>query len=127
MDVNEKKLVYLIRDICFAISEGNYNQIKDLEELSIEKKYPKVITDLAESFSMMLLKLEAREHELENLIKQLEKAKEKLKEQNKSLKNRIQSMEIHIDKLKQTQEVSEIVQTAFFKELKQKSKKRREK
>lgn len=109
-----------IRDVCRAIARGNRDYIGQLEELTIEGRHPKVITDLAESFSLMLVKLQAYEYELE-------KALEQLKEQNNSLKGKVHTLKIDIDKMKKASAVAQITQSAFFKEIQKKVKNRRKK
>ena len=114
------KLLKLIIHICRSISRGNYDFIGQLEELTIEGRYPKEITDLAESFSLMLVKLQAHEYELEKALEQLQK-------QNIHLKERVHTLKIDIDAMKNAKTVNRITQTAFFKEIQQKAKRRRKK
>ena len=59
------------------IASGTYDQ-KDVEhlfELSRTGRYPSIFTEMAESFSMMMVKVEAREFQLKQFIQKLEKAK----------------------------------------------------
>ena len=59
------------------IASGTYD-IKDVEhlfELSRTGRYPSIFTEMAESFSMMMVKVEAREFQLKQFIQKLEKAK----------------------------------------------------
>jgi hypothetical protein len=59
------------------IASGNYDK-KDVEklfELSKTGKYPALFTEMAESFAMMMVKVEAREFRLKQVIEELEKAK----------------------------------------------------
>lgn len=123
----QNNLFLQLRTICLAIAKGDYSRVKELEEFTVEGRYSKIVTDLAESFSFMLLKLEAREHKLEKMVEELKKAKARLKNQNSSLKERITTLKIDIDTIKKSMEVRKITETAFFKELKRKSKKLREK
>jgi len=114
------KLIRQMRDICQSIAKGRYDFIEQLEELTIVGRHPKEITDLAESFSMMLLKLQAHEYELENALL-------KLKDKNSNLKEKVHTLKIDIDQMKRAKAVAEITQSSFFKEIQQKAKKRRKK
>jgi hypothetical protein len=46
-----------------------------LFELSKKGRYPGVLSELAESFGMMMVKVEAREFRLKEIIEDLEQAK----------------------------------------------------
>ena len=62
------------------IASGDYDK-KDVEkllELSKTGRYPSLFTEMAESFSMMMVKVEAREFHLKQIIDELEKTKAKL-------------------------------------------------
>ena len=59
------------------IASGKYDK-KDVErlfELSRSDRYPHIFTEMAESFSMMMIKLEAREYHLKQLNSESEKTK----------------------------------------------------
>ena len=59
------------------IASGNYDN-KDVErlfELSKTDRYPGIFTEMAESFGMMMVKVEAREFKLKQTIEELEKTK----------------------------------------------------
>ncbi|WP_461833105.1 sigma-54 interaction domain-containing protein [Desulfothermus sp.] len=91
-----KRLILLLIKITEAISKGSYDEAQKLFELTKEDKYPEEITSLAESFGLMLVKVEAREFHLKEIIKELEKAKaeleiarQKLALENKDLKQTI--------------------------------------
>ncbi len=115
----DKLLKHMI-DICHSISRGNTDYISQLEGLTVVGRHPKEITDLAESFSLMLVKLQVREYELE-------KALEQLKEKNNHLKSKLHTLKIDIDKMKKASAVAQITQSAFFKEIKEQAKRRRKK
>ena len=87
-------LKYLI-DLCEEISKGHYTKIEELFELTKEGKYPQRVTELAEAFGMMMVKVEAREYRLEQVIDDLKKAKADLSD----AKDRLFRENIH---LKQT-------------------------
>ncbi len=61
------------------IASGYYDK-KDVErlfELSKTGKYPSLYTEMAESFAMMMVKVEARDFQLQQAIEELERAKAK--------------------------------------------------
>jgi len=61
------------------IASGNYdkNDVERLFELSKTGRYPSLFSEMAESFSMMMVKVEAREFRLKEIIQELEEAKSK--------------------------------------------------
>ncbi len=59
------------------IASGYYDK-KDVErlfELSKTGKYPSLFTEMAESFAMMMVKVEARDFHLKQVIEELDKTK----------------------------------------------------
>jgi len=59
------------------IASGKYDK-KDVErlfELSKTGRYPQIFTEMAESFSMMMIKVEARDFHLKQLNSELEETK----------------------------------------------------
>lgn len=82
-----------LTDLCHEISRGRYAKAKQLFELTKTGEYPGSVTELAEVFGMMMVKVEAREFHLEQTINSLKNAeadlkvaKEKLARENRSLK-----------------------------------------
>jgi hypothetical protein len=61
------------------IASGQYDKqdVEMLFELSKTGRYPSLFTEMAESFSMMMIKVEAREFRLKQIIEELEKTKAK--------------------------------------------------
>ena len=62
---------------CKNIASGKYDKA-DAERLFKRLKkgrYPSVLSELAESFGMMMVKVEAREFRLKEIIEELEQAK----------------------------------------------------
>ena len=62
------------------IASGKYDK-KDVDrlfDLSKSGKYPSLFTEMAESFGMMMVKVEAREFQLKQTIEKLEEAEAKL-------------------------------------------------
>ena len=61
------------------IASGNYDKedVERLFELSKTGRYPSLFSEMAESFSMMMVKVEAREFRLKQIIRELEEARTK--------------------------------------------------
>ncbi len=64
------------------IASGKYDQADSdhLFELAKKGRYPGILSELAESFGMMMVKVEAREFRLKQIIEELEDTKARLKE-----------------------------------------------
>ena len=62
---------------CKKIASGKYDQAdaERLFEFAKEQRYPSILNELAESFGMMMVKVEAREFRLHQIIEELEQAK----------------------------------------------------
>lgn len=73
-------LDYLIRAVKNAAA-NTFDSNQSIFELAKAGQYPEQITELAESFGMMIIKIEARELQLEQTIQELQKAHDKLKEE----------------------------------------------
>ena len=62
------------------IASGKYDK-KDVErlfDLSKTGRYPHIFSEMAESFSMMMIKVEARDFQLKQLISELEETRAKI-------------------------------------------------
>ena len=72
-------LLEMLNSLCKKISAGKYEQsdVDKLFELAKTERYPSLFSELAESFGMMMTKLEAREFRFKQLIEELEKEKSK--------------------------------------------------
>ncbi len=74
------ELFEMLNQACRKIASGHYDQ-KDAErlfELAKRERYPSLLSDLAEAFGMMMVKVEAREFSLKQALEDLEKAKQEL-------------------------------------------------
>lgn len=61
----------LLMDLARKVARGKYTHADELLELTKSGKYPPAICELAESFGMMLVQVEAREFHLEQIIDEL--------------------------------------------------------
>jgi hypothetical protein len=61
------------------IASGKYDKkdVEKLVELSRSGRYPSLFSEMAESFSMMMIKVEARDFRLKQLTRELEEFKKK--------------------------------------------------
>ena len=73
------ELLEMLNSACKKIAAGKYDQsdVDKLFELAKTQRYPSLFSDLAESFGMMMTKLEAREYRLKQVIEELEREKSK--------------------------------------------------
>ncbi len=85
-------------DLCEDLSKGHYAEVEELFELTKEGKYPPLVTELAEAFGLMMVRVEAREYRLEQMIDALKEAndelldaKERLSEENVHLKTNLRN------------------------------------
>ena len=76
------ELFEMLNDCCKKIASGKYDKADSerLFELSKKGRYPGFLSELAESFGMMMVKVEAREFRLKQIIEELEETKANLKE-----------------------------------------------
>lgn|GEM_PF-417151 len=88
---SEIKLLDRLHGLFKEVSAGRYNreQAKELFELTIKEKYPEWLTEMAESFSMMMVKVETREFHLEQVIEDLRLAKLSLEDYSRSLEQKV--------------------------------------
>ena len=70
-------LLEMLNSSCKKIAAGKYDQsdVDRLFELAKTQRYPSLFSELAESFGMMMTKLEAREYRLKKIIDDLKKEK----------------------------------------------------
>ena len=74
MDPLTENLVRRLDVLCKKVAYKKYSKpdVEKLFELTKIGRYPKLISELAESFGMMMVKVEAREYKLEHIINHLE-------------------------------------------------------
>jgi class 3 adenylate cyclase len=85
-EVSEKFIKYLI-ELSKDVAKGRYDKANDIFEFTKSGQYPDLIAELAESIGMMMVKIEAREFQLEGMI-------EELKEKNIELEKTLRKVEI---------------------------------
>ena len=70
-------LLEMLNLLCKKIASGKYDQsdVDRLFDMAKDNRYPGLFTELAESFGMMMVKVEAREFRLKQIIEELENKK----------------------------------------------------
>lgn len=79
------------REIAFKGEGGKHSD--KIFDIAAEKSIPPTISQLAESFAMLIMSIEARQVKLEETIAELEIAKGRLEEYSKLLENKVASKE----------------------------------
>ena len=84
-------LFEMLNALCKTIASGKYSQsdTDSLFELTKKNRYPGLFAELSESFGMMMVKVEAREFELEQMIEALKKSNSKLEGYSQSLEQEV--------------------------------------
>lgn len=78
-DDNET-LIRILLDAAKKVSMGAYDQTDSLMELTNQDKYPALVSELAEAFGMMIVQVESREYNLEQLLAQIKMKNLRLEE-----------------------------------------------
>ena len=78
---DNEKLLETLTNALKEASRYNYKTEDSIFELTKKEKYPPTIAELAESFGMMIVKMEARELQLEKTITKLKQMNYRLKEE----------------------------------------------
>ncbi len=80
-----QELLETMEKVCHDLAWGRYERADRLFEMTAEKAYPEQIARLAESFGLMLVKVEAREFRMEQVMSELKKTAKKLELSRKQL------------------------------------------
>ncbi len=81
METDKEKMLFgILLDTVKKVSMGAYDKTDQLMELTNQQKYPEDIAQLAEAFGMMIVRVESREFNLEQLLEELEVKNRKLEE-----------------------------------------------
>ena len=85
-------LFEILGSACKKIATGQYEEsdADRIFELSKKGRYPGFLAELAESFGMMLVKVEARELERSRVIEELEKTKADLEAYSRKLEKQLE-------------------------------------
>jgi vacuolar-type H+-ATPase subunit I/STV1 len=85
-------LFEILSSACKKIATGQYEKSDSdrLFEFSKKGRFPSFLADLAESFGMMMVKVEAREFERSQIIEKLEKTKAELEDYSRELEKKLE-------------------------------------
>lgn len=129
-----QKAMQSLAATCEAIAQGRFEEVELLFGIVADETLPADIRSLAETFAGMVVQIEAREFHANQLIddlketqRQLETAQKQLKRENASLKQQLKKFDVQYDEARASIEVSEIVETDYFRELQTRAKSLRSK
>ena len=97
MNASNDKLYEILLDSARKVSMGAYDETDSLMELTNTDKYPPMVAELAEAFGMMIVKVESREYNLEQLIQEIKEKNRKL-EETLTRVQLLESIERHLKK-----------------------------
>jgi Fe2+ transport system protein B len=129
-----QKAMESLAAICEAIALGRFEAVDQLFDMVADEALPPDIRGLAETFGSMVVQVEAREFHAHQLItdltetqRQLEAAQKQLKRENADLKLRLKKLDVQFDQQQASLEISEIVESDYFRALQSRAKSLRSK
>ncbi|WP_319531165.1 hypothetical protein [uncultured Cohaesibacter sp.] len=109
---------------CEAIASGQFDAVDALYDVIADETIASEIRDLAESFSSMVVQVEAREFHANQLIddlketqRKLEATQRKLKSENTGLRAKLKKLDVTYDEEQADQEIEEIAESEYFQNL----------
>jgi transcriptional regulator with PAS, ATPase and Fis domain len=94
MTEDRDNLLRQLTNLCRDMAKGHYAKVEELFELTKEGKYPPLIAEPAETFGLMMVKMEAGEYRPEQVIDALQKAKD----DPSNAKKRLSEENVHLKK-----------------------------
>ena len=85
--LSEKELFRHLTRITHEVAIGNYDNVETIFELTKEADYPPEIAEMAESLGLMIVRIDAKQQQLERLIADLSERKIELEQLASSLKD----------------------------------------
>ncbi len=117
-------LVARLKDAAHAVASGDYAVGDTLDALAEEAGVPADLADLARTFALMAVKVEAREFQLSNTVEDLKEARRRLEalsrrldEENRTLKANAEQLRIVVDHEDSAREIAEIESSDYFQGL----------
>ncbi|MCK7614006.1 hypothetical protein [Roseibium sediminicola] len=114
---------------CEAIANGRFDEVDDLFQVITDMSVEDDIRALAETFSGMVVQVEAREFHSSQLIaeltetkRKLEAAEARLRKENAELKTRLDKFEVTYDKEQAKMEIEEVSDSDYFRSLQSRAK-----
>ena len=118
--MNGTDLASMLKGICAEIAQGHYDAVDRLFVFA-EAEGGDSLSDLAESFGLMVVQLEARELRMKAMVGELEEAGRRLREaqcrmaaENDGLRRQMTRLEVQIDQKGRAAAVAEIIESDFF-------------
>jgi hypothetical protein len=131
---DSRKAMESLAATCEAIAQGRFEEVDLLFEIVADESLPTDIRNLAETFGAMVVQVEAREFHANQLIgdlketqRQLEAAEKQLRRENANLKQQLKKLDVQYDKAQANLEISEIVESDYFRDLQSRAKSLRSK
>ena len=115
--ISQDAIYHRLATVSDSIAMGEYDKARDLFEMTRSGELPPTVSELAEAFGMMLVKIEAREFRMEQMIDELQEAKEKLEQarqllaqENTRLKHDLEGKFATVNIVGQNRQVKELLQ-----------------
>lgn len=129
-----EEFVATLSSLCQKVAGGDYEEADSLFAMTSDSAgLPPDLVELAEAFGMMVVRVQAREFSLNELIDELrhtqaelEQARARLAEENKTLKREVSELRIEVDTQKRDRQVAEITDTDYFQSLRERARAMRE-
>lgn len=133
-ETDRAKAIAGLAATCEAIANGRFEDMEQLFTILSDKAVPEDIRGLAETFAGMAVQVETREFHANQLIndlketqRQLEAAQNALRKENTNLKQRLKKLEVKYDEAQAEEEIREIADSDYFRELQQRAQSMRSK
>lgn len=123
-ECQEKILLRKLTGLTKQVSLGHYAKAKAIFELTKTARYPQAITELAEAFGMMIVKVESREFKLEQLVEELAGSCRDLRAAKKSLESFNEALEKQVQNRTKQWQAKNVELTKTLSRLKQEIKDR---
>ncbi|WP_290922240.1 sigma-54 dependent transcriptional regulator [Halodesulfovibrio sp.] len=115
--ISQDAIYHRLATVSDSIAMGEYDKARDLFDMTRAGELPPTVSELAEAFGMMLVKIEAREFRMEQMIDELQEAKEKLEQarqllaqENMRLKHDLEGKFATVNIVGQNRRVKELLQ-----------------
>lgn len=119
---------------CEAIANGRFDDVEELYDVITNDALPADVRGLAETFSGMVVQVEAREFHANQLIadltetqRRLEAAEAKLRQENADLRTRLDKLEVTYNEAEAKIEVEQVAESDYFRSLQSRAKSLRSK
>lgn len=125
---DRRTFVESLRAAADEIAAGNYAVSDRLDALAADPSAPADLAALARTFTLMAVKVEAREFQLASAVEDLKEARRRLEalsrrlaDENRMLKANAEQLRIVVDHAESEREVADIASTDYFQDLARKA------